>query len=92
MKAEIQENLINFKLSGSTRNVLFLMILIGIVSFVGGFFGLHLEARHPGAGMAFEIEAGSDAEIVETPDDDLTPEPPEPPRPEGGRPKLQRIK
>ena len=49
MKAEIQENLINFKLSGSTRNVLFLMILIGIVSFVGGFFGLHLEARHPGA-------------------------------------------
>ena len=49
-------------------------------------------SRENGAGMAFEIEAGSDAEILETPDDDLTPEPPEPPRPEGGRPKLQRIK
>ena len=49
MKAEIQENLINFKLSSGTRNILILMILIGIVSFVGGFFGLHFEARHPGA-------------------------------------------
>ena len=46
MKAEIQENLITFKLSGATRNTLFLMILIGIVSFIGGFFGLHFEARH----------------------------------------------
>ena len=45
MKAEIQENLITFKLNSSTRNALFLMILIGIVSFVGGFFGLHFEAR-----------------------------------------------
>lgn len=48
MKAEIQDNLINFKLSGTTRNTLFLMILIGIVSFVGGFFGLHFESRHAG--------------------------------------------
>ena len=46
-------------------------------------------SRENGAGMAFEIEAASDAEIVEPVNDDV---PPEPPRPEGGRPKLQRIK
>lgn len=52
-------------------------------------------ARENGAGMAFEIEESS-AALVEA---DRPPvadidgqEPPEPPRPEGGRPKLQRIK
>jgi stringent starvation protein B len=52
-------------------------------------------ARENGAGMAFEIgaEAGAPAaaasagEQRETGDDS-----PDPPRPEGGRPKLQRIK
>lgn len=53
-------------------------------------------ARENGAGMAFELEegtAGGDGEDM--PDAaDVTPheESPEPPRPEGGRPKLQRIK
>lgn len=46
MKAEIEDKLITFKLSSPTRNILLLMILIGIVSFVGGFFGLHNEGRH----------------------------------------------
>ncbi|UCV10880.1 ClpXP protease specificity-enhancing factor [Dechloromonas denitrificans] len=54
-------------------------------------------SRENGAGMAFELEAGEsqgefgDAEDMAV---DASPaeEPPEPPRPEGGRPKLQRIK
>ncbi len=54
-------------------------------------------ARENGAGMAFEVGADSgypdneavDASVAETPDDDA---PPEPPRPEIGKPKLQRIK
>lgn len=53
-------------------------------------------ARENGAGMAFEIEGAATAaegeaataEVLEQSGD----EPPEPPRPEGGRPKLQRIK
>ncbi|MBS1160684.1 MAG: Stringent starvation protein [Proteobacteria bacterium] len=54
-------------------------------------------ARENGAGMSFELEDGAapgagnvsglGAATVEPPD-----EPPEPPRPEAGRPKLQRIK
>ena len=53
-------------------------------------------ARENGAGMAFEIDAepvggeADDAEPVSEGDDGELP--PEPPRPEGGRPKLQRIK
>lgn len=52
-------------------------------------------SRENGAGMAFEVdgeatlaEAEPAAEVAEAPGED----PPEPPRPEGGRPKLQRIK
>ncbi|MGB8544209.1 MAG: ClpXP protease specificity-enhancing factor SspB, partial [Azonexus sp.] len=51
-------------------------------------------ARENGAGMAFEIEgeaegaAGEAPEVVQQSGD----EKPEPPRPEGGRPRLQRIK
>lgn len=54
-------------------------------------------ARENGAGMAFEIDAEKGA--AEQPGEepaiapDTSPEePPEPPKPEGGRPKLQRIK
>lgn len=53
-------------------------------------------SRENGAGMAFEVGADGglpDDEIVDAavadPTDDT---PPEPPRPESGRPKLQRIK
>ncbi|HZX31238.1 MAG TPA: ClpXP protease specificity-enhancing factor [Rhodocyclaceae bacterium] len=55
-------------------------------------------ARENGAGMAFEIdgEKGASEQPGEEPAaiEAQTPpeEPPEPPRPEGGRPKLQRIK
>jgi stringent starvation protein B len=56
---------------------------------------LAIYSRENGAGMAFEIEgvasvdeAGEAEEVV----DDSADETPEPPRPEGGRPKLQRIK
>lgn len=53
-------------------------------------------SRENGAGMAFEIEGNAAAPVGEAPPaqehggagDDA----PEPPRPEGGRPKLQRIK
>ena len=48
-------------------------------------------ARENGAGMSFEVEPIKKAtleEVAERDDDDL----PEPPRPETGRPKLQRIK
>lgn len=52
-------------------------------------------ARENGAGMAFEIDAESvanaeDSEMLDEEPDDQPP--PEPHRPEGGRPKLQRIK
>jgi stringent starvation protein B len=54
-------------------------------------------ARENGAGMAFEIdgvEESADADFINA--DEAKPAadetPPEPPRPEGGRPKLQRIK
>lgn len=58
-------------------------------------------ARENGAGMAFEVDEGGvgdgsgeaiplAAPDVDTPED--VPEPPEPTRPEGGRPRLQRIK
>ncbi len=52
-------------------------------------------ARENGAGMAFEIEgdsgstAGAEADEV---GEVLSEETPEPPRPDGGRPRLQRIK
>jgi stringent starvation protein B len=53
-------------------------------------------ARENGAGMAFEIDAepaGGEAGEAEPVSDGGDEEPPpEPPRPEGGRPKLQRIK
>lgn len=53
-------------------------------------------SRENGAGMAFEVgaEGGfSDDEIVDAAVADATDDtPPEPPRPESGRPKLQRIK
>lgn len=53
-------------------------------------------ARENGAGMAFEVESADavgsvrlvPVAIAQPPDET----PPEPPRPEGGRPKLQRIK
>lgn len=47
-------------------------------------------ARENGAGMSFEVE---ETASTESPNENSTPEPPpEPPRPEGGRPRLQRIK
>ena len=52
-------------------------------------------ARENGAGMAFEVGDDSgfaESEAVEAAVDDVSDEKPEPPRPEGGRPKLQRIK
>lgn len=60
-------------------------------------------ARENGAGMAFDLEPPAGMEEVgeiqdggpeaASADAEATPEPtPEPPRPEGGRPKLQRIK
>ena len=52
-------------------------------------------ARENGAGMAFEIGGDSgfaESEAVEPAVEDVSDEKPEPPRPEGGRPKLQRIK
>lgn len=53
-------------------------------------------ARENGAGMAFEIE-GEASPLTDNLAEDLAGDvdddtPPEPPRPEGGRPKLQRIK
>ncbi len=53
-------------------------------------------SRENGAGMAFDLEsenASGDVEEAElVSDDEIVEPPPEPPRPEGGRPKLQRIK
>jgi len=52
-------------------------------------------ARENGAGMAFEIEGGVEGSAGEAPEAVLAQsvdETPEPPRPEGGRPRLQRIK
>ena len=52
-------------------------------------------ARENGAGMAFEIGGDNgfaESEALEPALDDVSDEKPEPPRPEGGRPKLQRIK
>ena len=52
-------------------------------------------ARENGAGMAFEIgddNGFAESEALEPAVDDVSDEKPEPPRPEGGRPKLQRIK
>ena len=52
-------------------------------------------ARENGAGMAFEIgddNGFAESEALEPALDDVSDEQPEPPRPEGGRPKLQRIK
>jgi stringent starvation protein B len=52
-------------------------------------------ARENGAGMAFEIEGDASSAVGEAPDE-VVEEPsgeiPEPPRPDGGRPRLQRIK
>ncbi len=52
-------------------------------------------ARENGAGMAFEIEGEAEGLVGEAPEAVLAQsvdETPEPPRPEGGRPRLQRIK
>ncbi|MGE5469942.1 MAG: ClpXP protease specificity-enhancing factor [Bacteroidota bacterium] len=53
-------------------------------------------ARENGAGMAFELETegatAADGVIAGGKPDTPTDEPPEPPRPDTGRPKLQRIK
>jgi stringent starvation protein B len=54
-------------------------------------------ARENGAGMAFEIAAGDAAAFADAPAIDSgaaepTEAPPKPTLPEGGRPKLQRIK
>lgn len=53
-------------------------------------------SRENGAGMAFEIEGNAAAPAGEAPPEQEQGEngddAPEPPRPEGGRPKLQRIK
>ena len=52
-------------------------------------------SRENGAGMAFEIEADAGVATDEAPEQEYGEaggDIPEPPRPEGGRPKLQRIK
>ena len=52
-------------------------------------------SRENGAGMAFEIEGEASLAGTESADEApeaVADETPEPPRPEGGRPKLQRIK
>jgi len=54
-------------------------------------------ARENGAGMAFDVESKEEADSGEaieagTVSSTVEEPPPEPPRPEGGRPKLQRIK
>jgi stringent starvation protein B len=52
-------------------------------------------ARENGAGMAFEIEGEAEGTAGEAPEavlEQSVDETPEPPRPEGGRPRLQRIK
>ena len=52
-------------------------------------------ARENGAGMAFEIDGETEGAAGEAPEAVLAQsvdETPEPPRPEGGRPRLQRIK
>ena len=52
-------------------------------------------SRENGAGMAFEIDAGAGAAAGDAPEQEhgeTNGDLPEPPRPEGGRPKLQRIK
>ena len=54
-------------------------------------------ARENGAGMAFDLETKSivgeiEAEDAEVMGGEVVEPPPVPPRPEGGRPKLQRIK
>lgn len=50
-------------------------------------------ARENGAGMAFEVEGEDEGLVSEVPESEQSVEEnPEPPRPDGGRPKLQRIK
>lgn len=52
-------------------------------------------SRENGAGMAFEIEADANVATGEAPEKEYGEtggDIPEPPRPEGGRPKLERIK
>ena len=52
-------------------------------------------SRENGAGMAFEIDADGGAAAGDAPEQEhgeTGGDTPEPPRPEGGRPKLQRIK
>lgn len=56
-------------------------------------------ARENGAGMAFDVDSeegtvrpATDEVLTEVPKPDQNDEPPEPPKPVGGRPKLQRIK
>jgi len=53
-------------------------------------------ARENGAGMAFDIEEEKSLTADDLPEVDVdeapSESPPEPPRPEGGRPRLQRIK
>lgn len=46
MKPEIKENLINFRLSSSVKNLLFALIVLGLASIAGAFFVLHEPARH----------------------------------------------
>ena len=49
-------------------------------------------ARENGAGMAFEVEEPAAQPLLSEVKAEDAVDPPEPPRPEGGRPKLQRIK
>lgn len=53
-------------------------------------------SRENGAGMAFDLESKPTISNIEEADvvgdNEIVELPPEPPRPEGGRPKLQRIK
>ena len=53
-------------------------------------------SRENGAGMAFDLESKTATSDIEeagvVTEDEVVEPPPEPPRPEGGRPKLQRIK
>ena len=53
---------------------------------------LAIYARENGAGMAFEVNAEGNTTSLSLAGEQAQPDRDPPPRPEGGRPKLQRIK
>lgn len=82
-KLNIGNDFIDFlaRFGGATRE---LSVPIGQVTAI--------YARENGAGMAFEVEEASSVASIGKVPQSTDEDSPEPPRPEGGRPKLQRIK